>query len=118
MRTIIAFSVAPLAVPLIATAYFASLGAPEEALSVVLIVSTIVAYSGTFVLGAPLYLFLREHETVFAIAPAVGFVAGALVMCVLAGRGVSASALGFGGLSGAAVGAILWLIARPDRRAQ
>jgi MFS-type transporter involved in bile tolerance (Atg22 family) len=118
MRTMIAFSVAPLAVPLIATAYFASLGMPEDALSAVLAVSAIVAYGGTLVLGAPLYLFLREHVTAFAIAPAVGFIAGALVMCVLVGRNVSADALGFGGLSGAAVGAIFWLIARPDRRTQ
>ena len=118
MRTMIAFSVAPLAVPLIATAYFASLGAPEGALLVILAVSVIVAYGGTFVLGVPLYLFLRAQKaTAFAIAPALGFLAGALVMCVLAGRSVSSANLGFGGLSGAAVGAILWLIARPDRRA-
>ena len=117
MRTMIAFYVAPLAVPLIFAVYLASTSPPGEDFSTYVVVSAIVAYAGTFVLGVPLYLFLRsQNASAFLIAPVFGFVAGALVMFVMLGRDMSSGNLLFGCLSGAAVGAILWLIARPDLR--
>ena len=118
MRTMIAFCVAPIAVPLIAAVYLASTSPPGDNLSAfVVVVSALVAYAGTFLLGVPLYLFLRsQNASAFLIAPVFGFVAGALVMFVMLGRDMSSGTLLFGCLSGAAVGAILWLIARPDLR--
>jgi hypothetical protein len=38
------------------------------------------------------------------------------MMCALLGRDMSSGSLGFGGLSGAVVGTILWLIARPESK--
>ena len=117
MRTMIAFHVAPLAVPLITGVYLANTSPPGQELSTEVVVSGFVAYAGTFVLGVPLYLFLRsQNASAFLIAPVFGFLAGALVMLVMLGRYMSSGNLLFGALSGAAVGAILWLIARPDLR--
>ncbi len=119
MRTMAAFYVAPLAVPLITALYLASRGGPEGVEATVVVVSALVAYAGTFALGVPLYLFLRVRNlTAFWIAPVFGFIVGAIVMFLLVGRDVSPANLQFGGLCGAVVGTILWLIARPDRRAQ
>jgi hypothetical protein len=113
----IAFYVAPLAVPLITGVYFASIGAPDPGQSLFVAGSAFVAYVGTLVLGVPLYLFLRaQNVTAFVVALAFGLIAGVIVMYVLVGQHMSSGNLRFGGLSGAAVGAILWLIARPDRR--
>jgi hypothetical protein len=108
MRTMAAFYVAPLAVPLITAVYLASHGGPEGVESTVVVVSALVAYAGTFVFGVPLYLFLRARNlTAFWIAPVFGFIVGAIVMFLLVGRDVSPANLQFGGLCGAVVGTIL-----------
>jgi hypothetical protein len=95
----------------------------------VLGVSVLVAYAGTFVFGVPAYLVLRAWRlTAFWIAPITGFVAGWLawhlafaLFAVALGNSPSevsdsgSDAARIGGLSGAIIGAIIWLIARPDR---
>jgi hypothetical protein len=82
------------------------------------------------------YLLARKL-TAFWIAPMVGFIAGTIMMYVvyvlfalalgyslstttsdIADSAALRDALRFGGTSGAAVGAILWLIARPNRPTQ
>jgi len=74
------------------------------------------AYASTFIIGAPVYLFLRARGlTAFWIAPAIGFAVGILVTAPIFGMQLAATVVG---PLGAAVGAVLWLIDRPDRRAQ
>jgi hypothetical protein len=133
-RPVIAFLVAPLVVPLFLLPSLYS-GMPDKFwFAVTLIVATITAYAGTFFLGLPAYLFLRARKwTAFWIAPVLGFIAGSLAYCVF----VVLFGLSLGSLSsvmsdfsnvsglrdllwpigpeGAAVGSLLWLIARPDR---
>jgi hypothetical protein len=134
-RTPIASLVAPLAVPILAAVY---LGPPFDlGVSLVIVVSWFVAYVGVFVFGLPINRFLlARNETTFWIAPAVGFVVGVTILCVagvlvglmfgvdlssivsgLARRQQDLAALQLGGPAGAAVGAVFWLIARPDLRA-
>jgi hypothetical protein len=118
VRTPIAFLVAPAAVPLIFVAYSTFTGQPDAADAFLFGGSLIVSYGATWAIGVPLYLFLRAQKvTTFVIAPALGFILGAAMMYVLLGRHMSSGNLQFGGLSGAVVGTILWLIARPDRQA-
>lgn len=91
----------------------------DIAFGLTLAVSLFVAYAGTFVFGLPLYFFLRARQiTSFVVAPAFGLIIGALATWLVAGRYLTPDFLQFGGLSGAAVGAVLWLIARPGRRTQ
>ena len=137
MRDAIAFLVAPLVVPLLLlTVLYLSPPPTDSFFGIDLFVSAFIAYAGTFMFGVPIYEFLRARKlTAFWIAPAAGVVAGAIMMCVffaLLGLffGTSISdmlsefgrpdlllfSLGFGAPAGAAVGATLWLIARPDRR--
>ena len=119
LRTTIAFLVAPTMVPLVLAVHpsSASLSTAEAP---VIAIALVVSYVATGAFGAPLYLFLRaQNVTAFVIAPAAGLIAGVIVMSMLLGGFVSSSALQFGALTGAAVGALLWLIARPDlHRAQ
>ena len=139
MRCMIAFLVAPLAVPLLFQ-MAAYLLPPREygSVGIELFVSTLVAYAGVFAVGAPIYGFLRAHGlTAWWVAPIAGFLAGATMWYVflvllglffrssmadslsyLGGPGISLVAIGFAGPVGAVVGAILWLIARPDRQPQ
>jgi hypothetical protein len=125
-KTPIAFLIAPLAVPLV-TVWI--LSAPLDGLDrgTTLIVSTFAAYLGVF-LALPVYLYLRgREEMTFLLAPIIGFAMGVITAYVvyflfgytligsLADSIVRRDAFGFGGPSAAVVGAILWLIARPDR---
>jgi hypothetical protein len=121
-RTAIAFVLAPLVVPLIWIAYsvgydywpaasraeFLIKGAP-----LLFVVTAFNAYAGTFIVGAPVYLFLRARAlTAFWIAPAIGLAVGTLVTAPISGMQLAATVVG---PLGAAVGAVLWLIDRPDR---
>ena len=137
IRNAIAFLVAPLVVPLLLlTVLYLSPSPTGSFFGIALFVSGFIAYVGTFVFGVPLYEFLRARKlTAFWIAPAAGVVVGATMMYVFFvlvglffGSRISDMlsefgrpdlllfSLGFGAPAGAAVGAILWLIARPDRR--
>jgi hypothetical protein len=135
-RTAIAFLVAPLAVPLLAALYLRT-SLDDFGTGLALVFSAAVAYAGSFVLGLPIYRFLCARKlTAFWIAPVVGFIAGAammyathaLIALMLGGMSSVVSEIGdprafsdavrLGGASGAAVGMILWLIARPDRWAK
>jgi hypothetical protein len=136
MRTLIAFYVAPLAVPLILLVHPATLAQYQYAVGF----GVVVAYVGTFMLGMPIYIFLCARQlTTFWIAPIVGFAIGmvmwyvfffllmlalnaaissaisSIVAGIFDGR-IFLEALRIGGPAGAAVGIVLWLIARPDRR--
>jgi hypothetical protein len=134
-RPVIAFLVAPLVVPLFLLPSLYS-GMPDKFwFAVTLIVATITAYAGTFFLGLPAYLFLRARKwTAFWIAPVLGFIAGSVAYCVFVvlfglslGSSLSSVMSDFSNVSGlrdllwpigpegAAVGSLLWLIARPDR---
>jgi hypothetical protein len=74
---------------------------------------------GAFLFGIPLYLFLRaRNSTTFPIAAAFGFMVGALTVSLILGRDMSSDTFNLAGLSGAAVGAILWLIDQPGRQTQ
>jgi len=80
--------------------------------------SLMLSYFGIFLFGLPLYLLLRAYKlTAFWLAPVVGFVAG-FAMMGLASSWLGLPLVSVAGPSGAAVGALLWLIARPDRRVQ
>jgi hypothetical protein len=89
---------------------------------VALVVSWFVGYVGAFALGLPLYRYLQARNlTAFWIAPIVGFIIGVMMWCAtcaLFGSLNLPEALKCGGLAGAVVGTILWLIARPDRQIQ
>ena len=125
-KTPVAFLVAPLAVPLVMVWI---LSAPFNGLDrgTTLVVSGIAAYLGVL-LALPIYLYLQgRQEMTFLLAPIIGFTMGVITTYVvyflcgytligsLADSIVRRDAFGFGGPSGAVVGAILWLIARPDR---
>jgi hypothetical protein len=136
-RVPLAFGVAPLVCPfvvLLGTALtdpspMSLLGAVFAGLSLLPFV-----YIGTLLFGVPVYRFLcSRHLTAFWLAPIAGFVAGTgafifFVLLVAISLGVYSSldkltTLGglllgsffFGGLLGAPIAMIVWLIARPDR---
>jgi hypothetical protein len=126
MRTGIAFFVASLVVPLLWILYAASTYPAEgigqqfpQYLQVVVLVASLGAFyacAGVFIIGAPIYFFLRARKlTAFWIAPVVGFVVGGMVMSAMLG---AKAALVVGGPLGALVGTVLWLIGRPDRQTQ
>ena len=135
-RRITAFLVAPLAVPILLGPYLYSPSSTPSWFVAILVMSLIAAYGGVAILGIPTYLFLRARNwTGFWIAPVAGFVIGGVVWTLfgaflgaMLGHGlasivstlITAGALKdilwpFGPV-GAAVGALLWFIARPDRQ--
>jgi hypothetical protein len=59
MRTMTAFYVAPLAVPLILGIYFEN--ADPQTGSIITPISLAVSYAGTFLFGVPIYLLLRAR---------------------------------------------------------
>jgi len=117
LRELLAFMLAPLVVPLVVTLDLrlwegGSIG------FFIAVIATMVGYVGTLMIGLPLYLLLRNRNaTAFLLAPVFGAVIGAvaarLVWSVF-GLDRPSDSFGFGGLTGAAVGTVLWLIARPD----
>jgi hypothetical protein len=75
----IAFYVAPLAVPLILLVHPASMAQHGY----IPVFGLIIAYPSAFMLGMPIYLFLCARRlTAFWIAPIAGFAIGAILMCV------------------------------------
>jgi hypothetical protein len=133
LRPVIAFLVAPMAVPLLLAAYYFVPGAAR--ISPWDVFTAAIAYAGAFLVGLPTYLFLRDKKwTAFWIAPIAGF----MVAIVTWYGFIAVSPLLFGlfrfvprmselaallyalwpiGPVGAITGALLWLIARPDRPA-
>jgi hypothetical protein len=98
-------------------------------------VSAVISFNAVFFLGVPVYSFLLARKwTAFWIAPLVGFIVATVVWCVFIILLVLAFSNGRSDLLsdlaeihllralvwpigpiGAVVGALLWLIARPDR---
>jgi hypothetical protein len=135
-RPYIAFLVAALAVPIfVAVAGYSPGVSNDIGYGVTVSVSAIISFNAVFFLGVPIYSFLLARKwTAFWIAPLVGFIVATVVWCVvliLFGLALSngrldvlsnLTAIGLLralvwpiGPIGAAVGALLWLIARPDR---
>lgn len=122
-RTWKAFALAPLVVPLLVTLKFGFAGAPGSVATYVAPIVLAIAYIGTFLFGLPLYLLLRALRlTTFWLAPVVGFLIGIVTMllflAIIGERNVDmlTEATREGGAPGAVVGALLWLIGRPDRQ--
>jgi hypothetical protein len=116
VRHWMAFSIAPLAVPFIMVVTIAFDGASQSEISLIALFSLLLGYIGTLVFGLPLYLLLRAYgHTDFWLAPIIGFIAG-LAMMYLVHSWLAVVPLAIAGPSGAVVGALLWLIGRPDRQ--
>jgi hypothetical protein len=135
VRIGMAFVVAPLAAPVVVSMKFGFSGEPENTISIVAPTSLVLGYLGIILLGPPVYLALRALKlTAFWIAPLAGFAVGVGMLCLFLimlplnlgqnlatalaslDYGLLKMAVEDGGPPGAAVGAILWLIARPDRQ--
>lgn len=134
-RTLIAFYIAPLVVPLLLALTPRELSGTDLSDRLSVVVGAFVAYAGVWAIGGPAYLFLRARRwTSFWLAPLLGFAIGAvmwLVFGVLFGLSLGHSLAGAlsltaqpnfsrgilwpGGVTGAATGIVFWLIARPDR---
>jgi len=137
-RTKLAFLIAPLWVPAAAVPFAArAFPYPEQRhwIYITVIIAAIFAYGGVAALGMPAFRLLRASKhTAFWIGPILCFAVGIitwLVFIVLFGLslGNSWSFVSYDlvsnsahlwavlptGALGAAVGATLWLIARPDR---
>jgi hypothetical protein len=132
-RIAIAFFVAPLAVPLVLVPYLWLRISTPSLFLFALIVSVAFSYGGTLVFGLPAYSLLRMRLlTSFWVAPVVGFAIGAIVWVlflvsfvlsleegisgvrsVLKDPGALSGVVWPGGLSGATVGIIFWMIAHP-----
>jgi hypothetical protein len=135
-RPIIAFLVAPLAAPVLLIPYIRSMTTTSTWLVFALIISTVMAYAGVFIFGLPAYFFLRTRSwTALWVAPLFGFAIGAVMWVVFSAifalvldEGISGVRLALtdpatlrgvmwpGGVIGAVIGIILWLIARPDQQ--
>lgn len=103
-----AFGIAPLAVPLI-------VGMSVGFDAMIAIFSLMSSYFVTLLFGLPLYAFLRARGyTNFWLAPIAGLVAG-VATTHLAHSWLGLPVMPIAGVAGAAVGALLWIIARPDR---
>jgi hypothetical protein len=135
-RTVLAFCIAPLGYPGALSALSAFRGFPSDTLASIALFFLPVSYVGTLLVGVPAYRFLCTHGlTAFWVAPVAGSVVGAALSVAvylgvifslglnfsLGGEGIGSlrTVLGFaetGGLGGATVGILLWLIGRPDRQ--
>jgi hypothetical protein len=137
-RTALAFLIAPLWVPGAALPFAArAFPYPEQRhwIYMTVFIAAVFAYGGAAVFGTPAFLQLRaSRRTAFWIAPTLGFVVGVATWLVfivlfglslgnswsfvphdLASNSANLSAFLPTGTLGAAVGATLWLITRPDR---
>jgi len=132
-RPIIAFLVAVLVLPLFFAVYAYPGPSGYASYLIGVVYSAVISFNAVFLLGLPAYLFLRAMKwTAFWIAPLMGFMVAAIAWSVVAllfglafGQGLSFSLLLSAdsvhfflwplGPLGAAVGALLWLIGRPDR---
>jgi hypothetical protein len=125
LRTIVAFLVTPLAVPiaLLPDLFFGRrAGWPTSAL----ILMTIISYICLVIFGVPTFVLLIERGwTAFCLAPLCGFAFGVatwlaclvVVAVVFSYTLADVEALWPGGGAGVVSGTIFWLIARPDRHA-
>jgi hypothetical protein len=135
-RSTVAFLAAGLVAPIAFAVAFYHKGALDEAsYGVLIVVSAIISFSGVVFLGLPAYSFLRANQwTAFWIAPLMGAIVATVtwyafnvLLALLSSSGWShaLSAVtditvlqvvlwGIGPI-GAVAGAVLWLIARPDR---
>jgi len=135
IRVPVAFLVAPLGAPIVIVlfvvpellqypeSFFQNLRSLFQTPLFVLIVgySFVIAYLVTLSVGVLLFRILRKLKlTQFWIAPAVGCITPVILISIIVGpsfiMGLRPASVTFVVcLPGAAVGAILWLIARPDR---
>jgi hypothetical protein len=133
LRTIVAFVVTPLAVPIALAPDLlfghVSRGWPTS----VLILMTIISYIGLLLFGVPTFVMLSDRGwTAFWLAPLCGFAFGVVtwLACLVVVAVVFSYSLDDiftwseimeavwpGGGAGAVSGVIFWLIARPDRHA-
>jgi hypothetical protein len=134
-RTVIAFFIAPLWVPLIVAPYAALVLFPYPAqwhwIIITVVLSATFTYLGVFALGFPAFRVLRSRNlTALWIAAGLGFIVGAVTWAVF--MACFALSLGEGlhgvhgalsshsifvlltGLLGMLVGTTFWLIARAD----
>jgi hypothetical protein len=140
-RSVAAFLIAPLWVPLIVVPYtlFVIFPYPAQHLWVAVagLLSTVFTYLGVGLIGLPVFRFLRSRNwTVIWIASVAGFVIGSAMWLVFTvifilslGESFSgvasatqdwrnqAAFLWLPGALGTLVGLTLWAIARPDRGA-
>lgn len=132
-RLLLAFCIAPLGSPATTVLLSTLRGWPAEALVSMAWVELLIGYGATLLVGVPLYWFLVARGlTAFWIAPVAGFVVGAMLSTgfyalvafslghwPLREVGVARVLAGLvqtGGLGGASIGILFWLIARPDRQ--
>jgi len=130
-KLIVAFLIAPLAIPSIAFRLWEMrpLSVPELA---AIFLNSVVTYAGIFLFGIPAYLFLRARKwTTFWAAAIAGFIVAGLTCWLL---GIVTSFLGGWDLLdvhvhlawlrfalwpcgplGALVATLLWIVTRPDR---
>ena len=132
LRVIVAFIVAPAIAPLIVIVYLIDREVPPVGVAIASFIATCVAYTGSLIVGIPLYLFLRARNwTYLWVAAALGYLVGIVAWTALFailsfedtlsslqellrnGKGLS-DLVWPGGPLGFAVGVIMWLIARPD----
>ena len=125
-RLALGFAIAPLAGPILLGGAFLLEGARMDLGFVILLAATTtISFGGALVLGLPAYLFLRTRRwTAFWIAPLVGFMVAMVTWCTFlllaSGKLPELSemldmAWRLIGPIGGVAGALLWLIARPDR---
>jgi hypothetical protein len=135
-RPTLAFLVAGVVAPIVFAVSFYHKGALNElSYGLVIVVSAIISFSGVFFLGLPAYSFLRANKwTAFWIAPLMGVIVATVTwyvfnvllallsssgrshtLSVLTDISVLQAVLWEIGPIGAVAGALLWLIARPDR---
>jgi uncharacterized PurR-regulated membrane protein YhhQ (DUF165 family) len=123
IRVPVAFLVAPLGAPIVIMLFAVpELVQDPESLSqnlplFALIVgySFVTAYFITLSVGVWLFHVLRRLKlTQFWIAPSIGAILPVILVSIIV-EPPPASVIVFVSLAGAAVGALLWLIARPDR---
>src|SRR5712671_3983656 len=128
-RRVIAFVVAPLAVPALTIIYiWPQISSTPYMALMAIEFSVVIAYAGVIVFGVPAFMFLRARNwTAFWIAPVLGFASGmvmwlifSVLFVLLLDQGVSGMRLALtdpaalrgvvwpGGVLGAVVGTLLW----------
>jgi hypothetical protein len=136
IRVVIAFFLAPLSVPLSMLLILAFSGVNTAGTMMIPIFAVVASYGGTFVFGVPAYSVLKGRGVTAAwAAVATGLAIGGITWVLfsvllplflgqglsgarfaLTDRSIMSGVLWPGGVEGALVGAVYWLIARPDRR--
>ncbi|RUW45528.1 hypothetical protein EOA32_33895 [Mesorhizobium sp. M1A.F.Ca.ET.072.01.1.1] len=135
-RSAVAFFTAPLAVPLLMLPWLLSGHLAVGWILTAMVIAALLSYAGTLALGMPVYFFLGARGlTAFWIAGIAGYVIGAIMWLVFSVLFPLSLDQGFagvqfavtdlrslkgvlwpGGVLGAIVGMLFWVIARPDRQ--